>query len=122
MREVPEPEDPDDKLFDHLDALLIAIGDDALAVVTDLLEAARVFRWHVIFIVFLAVLLTVSLVPVFLSASVSYLSIAAYFAFLIATALFAVRTLMLYASYSARCTRTLEASKKFREEKAAHAA
>jgi hypothetical protein len=122
MREIPEPEDPDDKLFDHLDALLITIGDDALAVVTGLLEAARMFRWQVIFTVLLAALLTASLVPVFLSASVSYLSIVAYVAFLLATAWFAVRTLMLYASYSARCTRTLEASKKFREEKAAHAA
>jgi hypothetical protein len=122
MREVPEPEDPDDKLFDHLDRLLIAIGDDALALVTGLLEATRTFRLQAILTVVLAALLTVSLLPVFLWGSVNYFSIAVYVLFLLVTAWFAVRTLMLYASYSARCTRMIEASKKFREAKAAHAA
>jgi hypothetical protein len=122
MREIPEPEDPDDKLFDHLDELLIAIGDDALALVTGLLEATRTFRLQAILTAVLAALLTVSLVPVFLWVSVNYFSIVVYVLFLLVTAWFAVRTLMLYASYSARCTRMIEASKKFREAKAAHAA
>jgi hypothetical protein len=121
MREIPEPEDPDDKLFDHLDKLLIAIGDDALAIVTGLLEATRTFRLQAILTAVLAALLTVSLVPIFLWVSVNY-SILVYVLFLLVTAWFAVRTLMLYASYSARCTRMIEASKKFREAKAAHAA
>jgi hypothetical protein len=122
MREIPEPEDPDDKLFDHLDKLLIAIGDDALALVTGLLEATRTFRLQAILTAVLAALLTVSLVPIFLWVSVNYFSILVYVLFLLVTAWFAVRTLMLYASYSARCTRMIEASKKFREAKAAHAA
>lgn len=122
MREIPEPEDADDKLFDHLDELLIAIGDGALALVTDLLEASRTFRRQAIITVILAALLTVSLVPTFLWVSVNYLSIAIYVIFLLVTGWFAVRTLMLYASYSARCTRMVEASEKFREAKAAHAA
>ena len=101
MREIPEPEDPDDKLFDHLDELLIAVGDDVLALVTGLLEASRTFRSQAILTAILAALLTASLVPIILSVSVNYFLIVVYVAFLLATAWFAVRTLMLYASYSA---------------------
>jgi hypothetical protein len=122
MREIPQPEDPDDKLFEHLDDLLIAIGDDALALVTGLLEAAKTFRRQAILTAILAALLTVSLAPIFLSVSVNFFTIVFFVVFLLATAWFTVRTLMLYASYSARCTRIVEASKKFREAKAAHAA
>jgi hypothetical protein len=124
MKELPLPEDqdPDDKLFNHLDDVLVAIGDDALALVTILLEASRTFKRQALVALVLAILLTISMIPVFLGASVNYFSIVAYVVFLVATIWFAVRMLMLYASYSARCTRMLEASKKFREAKTTDAA
>jgi hypothetical protein len=122
MRELPEPVDPDDKLFDHIDKLLIAIGDDALPLVTGLLGAMRTFRLQALITAILAALLTISLVPIFLSGSLNYFTIVVYVIFLLVTGWFAVRTLMMYASYSTRCARILEASKNFRGAKAEVAA
>ena len=122
LRKIPEPADPDDKLFDHIDELLLSIGDDASGVVTKFQEAANTFRIQAIVTPVLAVLLTIFLIPYLFSAAVSYLLIAIYVIFLMATGWFTVRTLMLYASYSARCTRMIDAAKKFREAKTANAA
>lgn len=111
---------PDNILFDHLDDLLIAIGDDALNLATYLQEGIPMLRRLTIVNVLLAVLLTFFALPRFFAGGLQtgdYILVGLYIASILATAVFASSAMTSYASYSKRRACVIEAAQKFKETK-----
>jgi len=119
MKEISFSEVPENRLFDHLDDLLIAIGDDTLNLATYMRQGVAILRKQAIVSVLMAVLLTVVAVPRFLSGGTlnGDFILGLYSAFILATAVFASSAMTSYASYSKRCADLVNAAQKFKETK-----
>ena len=114
--------DEEDRLFNNLDRLLLAIGDDALSLVMHLNEGIEAFKVQVVLVFGLVSVVTVFAYTAF---SISqpevvgwlpyYLAMGLYAALLLYATWLGARTALLYRSYRARYGKMIQAAKKFQE-------
>lgn len=113
-----------DKLFDTLDRLLEAIGDDALSLVMHLNEGIETFRTQAVLIFGYMLIVTLFwylvlsvLRPDIVGSPPYYLMIGIYAALVPLAIWLEAKMILQYRSYRARYARMIEAAKRFQEAK-----
>ena len=116
-----------DKLFDAVDQLVQAIGDDAFSLVKHLGEGIEEFKVHAVLIFGFAALYAISMLTLVSLSRPELLGTLPYYAivtFSIGVVSYILwhgwKTMSIYKSYRARYARMIETAKRFEEVKKSH--